>query len=38
MRESYLKIEPFNIISLLSLEAYQEVNEHGVVKLSARVL
>lgn len=35
MRENIIRIEPFDFLNLLTFEAKQEVNEHGVVEFSA---
>ncbi len=35
MRENIIRIEPFEILTLLNFTAKQEVNEHGVVQFSA---
>ena len=37
MREDGIKIRPFEIVSILDYKGIQQMNEHGQVRLSARI-
>lgn len=37
MRETFIKVRPFEFIDILSYEGFQGINEHGTVKISGHI-